>query len=88
MNETRIFLLIYFIRFSKIETSIVVNFDIYFFSFKVRTDRSLPFYDGDDNPNVDILRDILLTYSFYNFDLGYCQVINSQAVSFLDYLHQ
>ncbi|KAB5551910.1 hypothetical protein DKX38_009221 [Salix brachista] len=39
----------------------------------VRTDRALPFYDGDDNPNVNILRDILLTYSFYNFDLGYCQ---------------
>ncbi|KAL3535889.1 hypothetical protein ACH5RR_004350 [Cinchona calisaya] len=39
----------------------------------VRTDRSLPFYDGDDNPNVNLLRDILLTYSFYNFDLGYCQ---------------
>ncbi|KAA8535146.1 hypothetical protein F0562_030149 [Nyssa sinensis] len=39
----------------------------------VRTDRSLSFYDGDDNPNVDLLRDILLTYSFYNFDLGYCQ---------------
>ncbi|XP_057856368.1 uncharacterized protein LOC131065754 isoform X2 [Cryptomeria japonica] len=39
----------------------------------VRTDRSLPYYDGDDNPNLDRLRDILLTYSFYNFDLGYCQ---------------
>ncbi|XP_047157394.1 TBC1 domain family member 15 isoform X1 [Vigna umbellata] len=39
----------------------------------VRTDRSIPFYEGDDNPNVNILRDILLTYSFYNFDLGYCQ---------------
>ncbi|KAK4420197.1 TBC1 domain family member 15 [Sesamum alatum] len=39
----------------------------------VRTDRSLSFYDGDDNPNVYLLRDILLTYSFYNFDLGYCQ---------------
>ncbi|CAI9100838.1 OLC1v1038021C2 [Oldenlandia corymbosa var. corymbosa] len=39
----------------------------------VRTDRSLSFYDGDDNPNVHLLRDILLTYSFYNFDLGYCQ---------------
>ncbi|GAB2300302.1 hypothetical protein Dimus_034338 [Dionaea muscipula] len=39
----------------------------------VRTDRSLPFYDGDDNPNVNFLHDILLTYSFYNFDLGYCQ---------------
>ncbi|XAR53249.1 hypothetical protein NMG60_11021721 [Bertholletia excelsa] len=39
----------------------------------VRTDRSLSFYDGDENPNVNLLRDILLTYSFYNFDLGYCQ---------------
>ncbi|XP_058115588.1 uncharacterized protein LOC131258346 isoform X2 [Magnolia sinica] len=39
----------------------------------VRTDRSISFYDGDDNPNVTQLRDILLTYSFYNFDLGYCQ---------------
>ncbi|KAM3360615.1 hypothetical protein P3S68_015469 [Capsicum galapagoense] len=39
----------------------------------VRTDRSIPFYDGDDNSNVKCLRDILLTNSFYNFDLGYCQ---------------
>lgn len=39
----------------------------------VRTDRTIPFYEGDDNKNVDILRDILVTYSFYNFDLGYCQ---------------
>jgi hypothetical protein len=39
----------------------------------VRTDRSFTFYDGDDNANVNLLRDILLTYSFYNFDLGYCQ---------------
>lgn len=39
----------------------------------VRTDRSVSFYDGDDNLNVMLLRDILLTYSFYNFDLGYCQ---------------
>ncbi|KAL7593841.1 hypothetical protein Lser_V15G33105 [Lactuca serriola] len=39
----------------------------------VRTDRSLSFYEGDDNPNVRLLHDILLTYSFYNFDLGYCQ---------------
>lgn len=44
------------------------------FSMKVRTDRSVPYYEGDDNRNVVVLRDILLTYSFYNFDLGYCQV--------------
>ncbi|VAI48566.1 unnamed protein product [Triticum turgidum subsp. durum] len=41
--------------------------------WKVRTDRSVPYYEGDDNPNVVVLRDILVTYSFYNFDLGYCQ---------------
>ncbi|KAK8916326.1 hypothetical protein KSP39_PZI022349 [Platanthera zijinensis] len=39
----------------------------------VRTDTSVPYYDGDDNPHVKLLHDILLTYSFYNFDLGYCQ---------------
>lgn len=39
----------------------------------VRTDRSFPYYAGDENPHVTILRDILITYSFYNFDLGYCQ---------------
>ncbi|KAG6551031.1 hypothetical protein Mapa_007264 [Marchantia paleacea] len=41
----------------------------------VRTDRTLPYYagEGDDNPNITLLRDILVTYSFYNFDLGYCQ---------------
>ncbi|XP_023730518.2 uncharacterized protein LOC111878244 isoform X2 [Lactuca sativa] len=39
----------------------------------VRTDRSHPFYEGDENPNVDLLHNILVTYSFYNFDLGYCQ---------------
>ncbi|KAG1327934.1 TBC1 domain family member 15 [Cocos nucifera] len=39
----------------------------------VRTDRSVSYYEGEDNPNVAVLRDILLTYSFYNFDLGYCQ---------------
>ncbi|KAG0553435.1 hypothetical protein KC19_12G011400 [Ceratodon purpureus] len=39
----------------------------------IRTDRTIPFYEGDDNRNVELLRDILVTYSFYNFDLGYCQ---------------
>ncbi|XWS72957.1 hypothetical protein CRYUN_Cryun02cG0083900 [Craigia yunnanensis] len=48
----------------------------------VRTDSSLTFYDGDDNPNVNLLGDILLTYSFYNFDLGYCQVITSDMLWF------
>ncbi|CAH2070218.1 unnamed protein product [Thlaspi arvense] len=39
----------------------------------VRTDRAFEYYEGDDNLNVNSMRDILLTYSFYNFDLGYCQ---------------
>ena len=37
----------------------------------VRTDRLYPFYE--DETNITMLNDILLTYSFYNFDLGYCQ---------------
>ena len=39
-----------------------------------RIDSSHPFFAGEDNPNVETLRQMLLTYSMYNFDLGYCQV--------------
>ncbi|XP_026732445.1 TBC1 domain family member 15 isoform X2 [Trichoplusia ni] len=38
-----------------------------------RTDRTHPFYAGDNNPNLVILQDILMTYVMYNFDLGYVQ---------------
>lgn len=38
-----------------------------------RTDRNLEFYNGDDNPNIDRLEAILLTYVMYNFDIGYVQ---------------
>jgi len=38
-----------------------------------RTDRSHPHYVGDNNPNVSLLQDILMTYVMYNFDLGYVQ---------------
>lgn len=38
-----------------------------------RTDRTHPFYAGDNNPNLAILSDILMTYVMYNFDLGYVQ---------------
>jgi TBC1 domain family member 15 len=38
-----------------------------------RTDRNLEFYCGDDNPNIDRLQAILLTYVMYNFDMGYVQ---------------
>lgn len=39
-----------------------------------RTDRTHEFYAGDDNPNVEALYEILMTYVMYNFDLGYVQV--------------
>jgi len=38
-----------------------------------RTDRTLPFFEGDDNENVQKLFNILMTYCMYNFDLGYVQ---------------
>lgn len=38
-----------------------------------RTDRMLDYYAGDNNPNLQILSDILMTYVMYNFDLGYVQ---------------
>lgn len=38
-----------------------------------RTDRTYDFYAGDDNPNINTLNDILMTFVMYNFDLGYVQ---------------
>lgn len=38
-----------------------------------RTDRTHPFYEGENNPNLQMLHDILMTYCMYNFDLGYVQ---------------
>lgn len=38
-----------------------------------RTDRTLDFYAGDNNANLQMLNDILMTYIMYNFDLGYVQ---------------
>ncbi|XP_060530339.1 TBC1 domain family member 15 isoform X2 [Cylas formicarius] len=38
-----------------------------------RTDRTLEFYAGDNNSNLQTLNDILMTYIMYNFDLGYVQ---------------
>jgi TBC1 domain family member 15 len=38
-----------------------------------RTDRNIDFYNGDENPNLNRLQDILLTYVMYNFDVGYVQ---------------
>lgn len=40
----------------------------------VRTDRALPFYKGEGNANVDILKEILLNYAVAHPHLGYTQV--------------
>ncbi|XP_049600229.1 TBC1 domain family member 16 isoform X3 [Syngnathus scovelli] len=39
----------------------------------VRTDRSNQFFRGDNNPNVEIMRRILLNYAVFNPIMGYCQ---------------
>lgn len=33
----------------------------------------MPYFAGENNPNLEILSDILMTYVMYNFDLGYVQ---------------
>lgn len=35
-----------------------------------RTDRTNKFYEGQDNPGLILLHDILMTYCMYDFDLG------------------
>ncbi len=45
-----------------------------------RTDRDHPFFANDDNPNLILLRDILLTHTVLDPELGL------QAVSFWDLL--
>ncbi|XP_068606366.1 TBC1 domain family member 16 [Brachionichthys hirsutus] len=39
----------------------------------VRTDRSNHFFRGENNPNVEIMRRVLLNYAVFNRDMGYCQ---------------
>ncbi|KAK2500242.1 hypothetical protein MC885_018152 [Smutsia gigantea] len=39
----------------------------------VRTDRSNQFFQGEDNPNVESMRRILLNYAVYNPAIGYSQ---------------
>jgi hypothetical protein len=38
-----------------------------------RTDRSHPFFDRTQPANLQLLKDILMTYVMYDFDLGYVQ---------------
>lgn len=35
-----------------------------------RTDRTHKFFEGECNPNLQVLNDCLMTYCMYNFDLG------------------
>jgi len=49
------------------EKKILIEKDVH------RTDRTHPFFEGDDNPNISVLYDVLMTYCMYNFDLGYVQ---------------
>ncbi|XP_061402415.1 TBC1 domain family member 16 [Musca vetustissima] len=39
----------------------------------VRTDRLNPFFCGDNNPNTEIMKNILLNYAFYNTGISYFQ---------------
>ncbi|XP_029102911.1 TBC1 domain family member 16 isoform X1 [Scleropages formosus] len=39
----------------------------------VRTDRSNHFFRGENNPNVESMRRILLNYAVFNPEMGYCQ---------------
>ncbi|XP_053594980.1 TBC1 domain family member 16 [Microplitis demolitor] len=39
----------------------------------VRTDRANPYYAGENNPNIQIMKNILLNYAVYNAQLGYTQ---------------
>lgn len=39
----------------------------------VRTDRQVKYYSDDGGRGLRLLRNVLLSYSMYNFDLGYCQ---------------
>ncbi|CAF0712965.1 unnamed protein product [Brachionus calyciflorus] len=38
-----------------------------------RTDRTHPYFESDDNVHLVEMKDILMTYNMFNFDLGYVQ---------------
>ncbi|EDW87104.1 uncharacterized protein LOC6526270 isoform X1 [Drosophila yakuba] len=49
-----------------------------------RTDRSLQFFAGEDNPNLTLLQGVLMTYVMYNFDLGYVQGMSDLLAPILE----
>lgn len=44
-----------------------------------RTDRTLEFYKGPDNPHSQQMHDALMTYCMYDFDLGEFIVIRTSS---------
>ena len=48
-----------------------------------RTDRELPMFSGNDSTHLVELRDALLTYAFFNPDVGYAQGMNDIMARFL-----
>jgi len=50
----------------------------------IRTDRSQSFFKDDDGEGLLKLRRILLSYSMYNFELGYCQGMSDLCSTILD----
>lgn len=49
-----------------------------------RTDRTQQFFAGEDNPNIELLGGILMTYVMYNFDLGYVQGMSDLLAPILE----
>ncbi|XP_055694248.1 TBC1 domain family member 16 isoform X1 [Lutzomyia longipalpis] len=47
----------------------------------VRTDRGNPFFAGNDNPNIEIMKNILLNYAFYNPNLSQANFRYTQGMS-------
>ena len=51
-----------------------------------RTDRTNPFFAGDDNENVHIMKRILLNYALYNPQIGYTQGMSDLLAPLLIHL--
>ncbi|XP_067144585.1 TBC1 domain family member 25-like isoform X2 [Centruroides vittatus] len=49
----------------------------------VRTDRDHPYFSGDDNPHLDIARNILILFSAFHPHIGYTQGMNDILSRFL-----
>ncbi|XP_070554299.1 TBC1 domain family member 15-like isoform X4 [Ptychodera flava] len=48
-----------------------------------RTDRDHKYFIGDENPNLGVLRDILITFATFHPDVGYAQGMNDVLSRFL-----